>query len=151
MDRVFQSLASNRYNWSSWPIKCLLPSKPDEAYGYVGRGAVRQVREDLSGALADYNQAVLIKPDLAGAYENRGVVKRLKGDLVGAAADHQKAIELDPKLLLPSKGVSQPPKTNEFSMFSKFKPVYHAPDAAGSKLLPGTNGSYLVPEAKAFK
>jgi tetratricopeptide (TPR) repeat protein len=52
-------------------------------------------RDDLDGALMDYDKAIELNPKLVVAYSNRGDARRAKGDLDNAMADCDKAIELN--------------------------------------------------------
>jgi tetratricopeptide (TPR) repeat protein len=91
--------------------------KPSSAEDYNNRGAAKLVKEDLDGALADFNKAIELNPNLVVAYENRdraiqsknernktlaetwnqfGRIKKEEGDLDGALHGYDKAIELNP-------------------------------------------------------
>jgi tetratricopeptide (TPR) repeat protein len=53
---------------------------------------------DIQGALADYNQAILINPKYSKAYYNRANLKTNKlNDIQGALADYNQAILINPK------------------------------------------------------
>ncbi|WP_211167648.1 tetratricopeptide repeat protein [Pseudanabaena yagii] len=54
---------------------------------------------DKQGAIADYNEALLLNPNDAIAYSNRGVAKYELGDKQGAIADYNEAIHLNPNLV----------------------------------------------------
>jgi tetratricopeptide (TPR) repeat protein len=54
---------------------------------YFNRGLNRRLINDLSGAISDYSEAILIKPDYYKAYYNRGIAKMKKQDFIGAIAD----------------------------------------------------------------
>ena len=90
--------------------------KPSSAEDYNNRGAAKLVKEDLDGALADFNKAIELNPNLVFAHENRdrtiqsknernktlaetwnkfGRIKKDDGDLDGALHGYNKAIELD--------------------------------------------------------
>src|SRR4051812_6612389 len=82
---------------------CLLtPTLPSTLFGqetaldYYNQAILKQAKDDLDGALADYNQAIKLKPIFAPAYNCRGTVKKIKGDLKGALADYTHAIDLEP-------------------------------------------------------
>ena len=76
-------------------LKKAICIKPDKASYYIIRGEVKRSLDDLTGALADFDQAVTLKPD-ASNYSYRGMMKLNAGDLEGALNDCEKAIALKP-------------------------------------------------------
>ncbi len=68
------------------------------AAGYLSRGKKDQAKGDADGALANFNQAILIDPKSAEAYYLRGGVYDAKGDFARAIADYDQALKFDPKL-----------------------------------------------------
>jgi hypothetical protein len=65
------------------------------ALPFVNRGAARQDRGDLQGALADYASALRIDPRSVDAYTSRGKLLHEKGDSAGAMSDYNEAIAID--------------------------------------------------------
>lgn len=61
------------------------------------RAFQRLEKNDLKGALEDYDEVVRLEPLVAENFVNRGIVKEKMHDLAGAATDFSKAIELDSK------------------------------------------------------
>ena len=53
-------------------------------------GLVKYEKDNLEGALEDYNTAIKLDPNYANAYYNRGNAKSKKGDLEGAIADYNR-------------------------------------------------------------
>jgi hypothetical protein len=47
------------------------------ASAYLERGLAKQLKSDLNGAIADYDQAIKLNRNFAPLYINRGNVKRL--------------------------------------------------------------------------
>ena len=98
------------------------------------RGDVRQTRGDLSGALADYGQAIELREalrrqlgaewppawanDLAGVYIGRGITRDNGGDRTGALADFDRAVELRENLCtqLEFRGEWPPAWANNLAM-----------------------------------
>src|ERR1700741_2320639 len=97
-------------------------TKSKEAAAYTNSGIAKLQKNDLNGAIADFNHALQFDPKLAKAYTNRGVAKRRKHELIvygainasipsydlgihkvetaeldSAIADLDRALELDPK------------------------------------------------------
>jgi len=58
-------------------------------------GEAKEKKNDQEGALADYNQVILLQPDLAEAYFRRGRVLVRQGKSNTAVLDFNKALELD--------------------------------------------------------
>ena len=62
---------------------------------------------NISGAIEDFNKAILILPDFVAAYTGRGLTYEKKGEVVNAKADYEKALslsaEVDAGLARPSK------------------------------------------------
>src|SRR5207237_226894 len=71
---------------------------PKTAADYFNRGVIKQQKNDLDGAIADYTKAIARNPSLAEAFYNRAVAHDGKSDLEKAIADYTKAIELNPGL-----------------------------------------------------
>ena len=61
---------------------------------YLFRGAEKQNKGDLDGAITDFTKVIELKPDDAAACFNRATAKQAKGDLDGAIVDRTKAIQL---------------------------------------------------------
>jgi tetratricopeptide (TPR) repeat protein len=65
---------------------------------YRVRAHDKYSKGDYPGALADYNQAIILNPQDSRAYTFRGILKDSKlNDTAGALADYDQAIALDPK------------------------------------------------------
>jgi tetratricopeptide (TPR) repeat protein len=65
---------------------------------YNNRGKTRQLRGDLSAAVADYDQAIRIDPGYALAYANRGVARLMEGKTAQAESDFKRCLALKPDL-----------------------------------------------------
>ncbi len=52
----------------------------DRAATHVNRGILRLMLKDVNGALADYNEAIVLKPNLGDAYLNRGFLFLRQGN-----------------------------------------------------------------------
>src|SRR5205085_9666626 len=74
---------------------------------YVKQGIERFSKNDLVGAIADYDRAIGLDPTLAEAYLNRGKARRAGGDLDGAIADYDLAADLDPNLAVNNHDITQ--------------------------------------------
>ncbi|CAN5442874.1 hypothetical protein BH10BAC4_BH10BAC4_22760 [soil metagenome] len=66
-------------------------------YPRADRAFQRMQKNDLAGALEDYNEVVKLEPRDYENYLNRGLVKEKMKDLQGALVDFSKAIELNDK------------------------------------------------------
>ncbi len=63
----------------------------------VEQGIEKGRKDDLDGAIADFDRAIELDPRNAVAYYNRGHAKWVRKDTAAALADCSRAIELDPK------------------------------------------------------
>lgn len=71
-----------------------LQGRSAEIYNY--RGLARMKTQDLSGAVADFDSAILANQYNPNYYINRGLTKAKQGDKVAAIADYRKALEVSP-------------------------------------------------------
>ncbi len=72
-------------------------TRKDRASTFVNRGIVRAFRDDLTGALSDYEKALRLKPELAEAFANRGNVYIRMERYDDALAELNTALTLDLK------------------------------------------------------
>ncbi len=71
---------------------------PERANILNGRAIVRELRGDLRGALADFDQAIILAPEQAGVIEaNRANLLARLGDWSGAEAAFDRAVETNPE------------------------------------------------------
>ncbi|MBI3723858.1 tetratricopeptide repeat protein [bacterium] len=69
---------------------------PKTALEYHERALQRYNRNELAGAIADYDKAIEIEPRNSRWWRNRASTKLTLGDSDGALSDYDRAIELDP-------------------------------------------------------
>lgn len=74
---------------------------------HANRGAVKQIRRDLEGAIEDYDDAIDLDARLFTAFFNRGIVYEARGEWEKALADFNSAIGLDPKHYRRSKAMDK--------------------------------------------
>jgi tetratricopeptide (TPR) repeat protein len=74
---------------------------------YVKQGVERFSRNDIVGAIAEYDRAINIDPKYADAYFNRGKAKRAAGDLDGAIEDYEITSTLAPDLAMNNHDITQ--------------------------------------------
>ena len=84
---------SSVHNPSPFSNQFLISQSADD---YFSSGLEKYEQGDLSGAIADYTQAIRLKPNYADAYYNRGIVKSDIEDLTGAIVDYSEAIRIKP-------------------------------------------------------
>jgi protein O-mannosyl-transferase len=68
----------------------------DVAIGYFFRGNIRDLSQDMQGALNDFSRAIELNPAYTMAYNNRGIIRGSLQDFEGALEDFNKAAELEP-------------------------------------------------------
>jgi tetratricopeptide (TPR) repeat protein len=60
------------------------------------KGMKKLTKNDLAGAIKEFDVAISLKPDYLQAYYNRGTAKMNLSDLPGALADYTKVIQIEP-------------------------------------------------------
>ena len=70
----------------------------DLAWAYNNRGAAKQVKGDLDGAIADHTRALELDPRYVKAYYNRGRVHYYKGAFAAAGSDLARSQEIKPNV-----------------------------------------------------
>lgn len=81
--------------------------RSDSAKKYVKHGVERFGKNDIAGAISDFDRAISLDPKLAEAYLNRGKAKRAAGDLDGAITDYEMMAELDLSMALNNHDITQ--------------------------------------------
>jgi tetratricopeptide (TPR) repeat protein len=71
-----------------------------EADNLVQAGVKKASKKDYSGAIIDYNNAIIIAPTYYVAYVNRGNAKKNLGKISEAMQDFNIAIKMQPKCLI---------------------------------------------------
>ena len=59
-------------------------------------GVTRKAQGDLTGAIADYDEAIRLDPKYTAVYINRGEAKFALGQMQPALSDFERAYDLDP-------------------------------------------------------
>jgi tetratricopeptide (TPR) repeat protein len=75
-----------------------------DPYKFVYGGIGGLTKNDLNGAIANFNKAIELDPENAVAYVGRGCAKANKGDVDGAIADYTKAIEFKTEIAFAAYG-----------------------------------------------
>src|SRR6267378_2560124 len=81
--------------------------RTQSAKKYVKQGIERFSRNDIVGAIAEYDRAIGIDPKNADAYLNRGKARRAAGDLDGAIDDYEVTANLAPDLAVSNHDITQ--------------------------------------------
>ena len=71
-----------------------IEKNPNLIYSYEERGFLRMKARNWKGALADFNQAILLDANDPDNWLQRGIVKEKLKDMSGALADYTQAIKL---------------------------------------------------------
>jgi tetratricopeptide (TPR) repeat protein len=115
-----------------------LQSRHAEIYNY--RSLARMKLQDLAGALADIDSAILLNSHNPNYYINRGLIKVRRGEKENAIADYEQALKLSPEnaLALYNLQIVQGKADTQglISFEDKFPPFYikRANEALKSKL-----------------
>ncbi len=93
------------WDGASWhisrnPLVTSIVAVETEANKFIRNGDDQLLKNDYTGAIASYNQALRLKPDLRDpyVYSNRAVAKAMTNDLEGSIADSTKATRLSSTL-----------------------------------------------------
>jgi tetratricopeptide (TPR) repeat protein len=86
----FLSTDPSEEGWWSEEIRL----KPDNSSAFHNRGIVRESKNDLEGAIQDFNEAIRLSPDYALTYKVRARVLEDKREYASAIADYQKYLDL---------------------------------------------------------
>jgi tetratricopeptide (TPR) repeat protein len=81
--------------------------RTDTAKKYVKQGIERFGKNDIEGAITQYDRAIGIDPKLPDAYLNRGKARRAAGDLDGAISDYEMVAELDANVVINNRDITQ--------------------------------------------
>jgi len=81
--------------------------KPQSAKKYVKEGLERFGRNDILGAIAEFDRAISVDPKYGEAYFNRGKARRAAGDLDGAIEDYEMTAGLAPDLAANNHDITQ--------------------------------------------
>lgn len=93
--------------FSLWLASPAFAQRTQSAKKLVKQGIELFSKNDIPGAIAEYNRAIDLDPKLGEAYLNRGKAKRAAGDLDGAIADYEITVELDPALASNNRDITQ--------------------------------------------
>ena len=95
------------------------------AEAYYQRGRVRMKdKDDLNGALADFDRAIILVPSYIAAYRERALARRIKNDPEGAKSDLKKAESIAAQA--PGDSTSQDESSDQGSMIPINSKIYLA-------------------------
>ena len=77
----------------------MIKLEPDKPKGYIDRGWIYVLKNDLDHAMEDFTAALKIHDNDAAALVGRGVVKSRKGKPTDGSADISLAIQLEPGII----------------------------------------------------
>jgi tetratricopeptide (TPR) repeat protein len=72
-----------------------ISAAPEDAAAVYRRAMEKYEKNDLRGALADFDELIRLQPNFAGAYVSRANIKDDLGNPQGALEDYNKALSLD--------------------------------------------------------
>ena len=71
-------------------------AKSQSAEGFYNRGNAKMIKEDFSGAIVDYNEAIRLRSTFSMAYYNRANAKARMNDFQGALDDLNECLKQEP-------------------------------------------------------
>ena len=92
----FTFIKSRSYSNPMTFFNSVISQNPNSVLAYYNRGTIKRERNDIQGAIEDYNRAIAICPNYADAHNNRGLIKFNMGDKPGAIEDYNRAIAINP-------------------------------------------------------
>lgn len=95
-EAAFAATQAGKFDQAEERWSELIEQLPEEAAVWSNRGNVRVRRNDLEGAIADYNQAIALAPTEPDPYLNRGAVREAMGAWEAAIADYNQVLQFDP-------------------------------------------------------
>ncbi|MGC1308461.1 MAG: tetratricopeptide repeat protein [Phormidesmis sp.] len=93
---AFEATSTGRFDLAETQWTALIDKLPEQAAVWSNRGNVRVRQNNLTGAMADYTQAIALAPSEADPYLNRGAVWEAMGQWESAIADYNQVLRLDP-------------------------------------------------------
>lgn len=105
MEELFNRAAAlfkkGQFDEATVELNKIIELNPKSFGAYFLRGQMRLLKQDVDGALSDFDKAIQFAPpsipNLERVYNNRGIVRELKNDSAGALSDFNKALSLNPK------------------------------------------------------
>ncbi len=95
-EAAFAATQAGKFDQAEEKWSELIEQLPEAAAVWSNRGNVRVRRNNLEGAIADYNQAIALAPTEPDPYLNRGAVREAMGAWEDAIADYNQVLQFDP-------------------------------------------------------
>ncbi|WP_228024689.1 tetratricopeptide repeat protein [cf. Phormidesmis sp. LEGE 11477] len=93
---AFAATQAGEFDQAEKKWSALIEQLPETAAVWSNRGNVRVRRNDLEGAIADYDQAITLAPGEPDPYLNRGALREAMGEWEDAIADYNQVLQIDP-------------------------------------------------------
>lgn len=93
---AFEATRAGQFDLAEIQWSALIDQLPTEAAVWSNRGNVRVRQNNLTGAIADYTQAIALAPREADPYLNRGAVLEAMGEWQRAMDDYNQLLSLNP-------------------------------------------------------
>jgi hypothetical protein len=101
--------------------------KPNSPVALTFRGDTLRESGNISGAMEDFNKAILILPDFVAAYTGRGLTYEKKGEVANAKADYEKALSLSADV---DAGLARPSQVKARERLASLAEAARAKEAA---------------------
>ncbi len=93
---AFEATRAGQFDLAEIQWSALIDQLPTEAAVWSNRGNVRVRQNNLTGAIADYTQAIALAPREVDPYLNRGAVLEAMGEWQQAMDDYNQVLRLNP-------------------------------------------------------